>query len=301
MSLAKDLLLLNKNGQQASVFLIPNGIKKPSDFLKSIVLDYIESKNGINDVLATANDYNWNDAFNGIPNSFWNKHGVSFFDGTEVLLSGHVIETRVNINEILLESNRHIVVKDFGTLSIVKQFANEEDGVYGDIYSQEWHARSEHQGETILSGFGILDKETGYILDSARDWYDTLEDAEDDLPEGSKEVIDFTKLSGKALFDLVFPKPESPERQDFETEMDYERQAERNWDVYQENISTYGIEEHPELTDFKELDKTSEGWWSYQPLRFKKGEYVYEIVRKTHNSPQSADSELLYDTFKIIR
>lgn len=303
--LAKDLLLLNKAGKnphvQPSLILIPKNSENPIELLKGIVLEFVETNNGVQAVLNTSNDFNWNDAFNSIPDGFWYKYGVSFLDGTEVLLSGNVIEETVHEDENLLNEDRHVVVKEFEGISIVKLFATDENGVYGDIYNQEWHVRTEHQGENILEGFGILDNKTGYLLESTKDWYNTLEEAESDIPKTEKEVVDLTKFSGEELFDLVFPEPEEPDEDDFETEEEYKKAYEKydeDYENYEEANSAYGIEEHPDVTEFESTNTDVDDWYTYTTYQFKKGKHYFEIEEESHVI--NGEGGLRKETFRII-
>lgn len=302
--LAKDLVVLTKAGHsEPSLILVPKGKSHPMDFLREIVLDFVETAEGVQAVLNTSDDFNWNDAFNNIPDAFWNSYGVAFFDGTEVLLSGNVIEEIVDADERLLDDSRHIVVKEFENVTIIKQFANDEDGVYGDIYIQKWHAKLNHQGENILEGFGIMDNATGYLVESTRDWYNTLEEAELDIPKNEKEVVDLTKFSGQELFNLVFPEPESPDYYDYATEEEYEKAYAVYEDAYeaydQLHSSVYEIEEHPEVSDFETVNTDRDEWWEETTYQFKKGEHYFEIVEKSH--VMTADSDILFNTFRIVK
>jgi hypothetical protein len=63
-------------------------------------------------------------------------------------------------------------------LSVVPYFANDEDGVYGDIYKNVTNLRIDHPTAKILTGFGVRDSETGMSPEDAADWYATEADAQ---------------------------------------------------------------------------------------------------------------------------
>jgi hypothetical protein len=64
---------------------------------------------------------------------------------------------------------------------IVPLFANEENGIYGDIYNTVEEVLADHPGATVLTGFGILDEETGFLVDDTEDFYATEEEAREHM------------------------------------------------------------------------------------------------------------------------
>lgn len=64
------------------------------------------------------------------------------------------------------------------TKRIIPLFANEDHGIYGDIYNSEEEVLQDHPGATVIKGFGILDEETGYIADDTEDFYFTEAEAQ---------------------------------------------------------------------------------------------------------------------------
>jgi hypothetical protein len=63
-------------------------------------------------------------------------------------------------------------------LRIIPLFANEDHGIYGDIFNTAEEVLEAHPGATVLKGFGILDTETGYIADDTEDFYATEAEAQ---------------------------------------------------------------------------------------------------------------------------
>lgn len=68
-------------------------------------------------------------------------------------------------------------------LRIIPLFANEDNGIYGDIYSTVEEVLEEHPGATVLQGYGILDEETGFVVDESEDFYATEAEALEDMEE----------------------------------------------------------------------------------------------------------------------
>lgn len=68
-------------------------------------------------------------------------------------------------------------------LRIIQLFANEDNGIYGDIYSTVEEVLEEHPGATVLQGYGILDTETGFVVDESEDFYATEAEALEDMKE----------------------------------------------------------------------------------------------------------------------
>lgn len=46
-----------------------------------------------------------------------------------------------------------------------------------DIYDSLEDAQREHPHDQIMVGYGIVDKNTGLLLDDTKDWYDTYDSA----------------------------------------------------------------------------------------------------------------------------
>lgn len=65
--------------------------------------------------------------------------------------------------------------------SICLLCANILEGNYGDIYQSVEECLSEHPESEVMYGYGIIDNETGYIADWADDWYNTIEEAINDV------------------------------------------------------------------------------------------------------------------------
>lgn len=95
------------------------------------------------------------------------------------------IEAAKVIKEELIElrSCEHIVIRDLSNVQIIQLFANEiidEDDennrFYGDIYSKPQEVYQHHPNATLLVGYGIIDKSTGYIHEDSLDWYDDMRD-----------------------------------------------------------------------------------------------------------------------------
>lgn len=64
---------------------------------------------------------------------------------------------------------------------IIPLFANEDNGIYGDIFNTEQEVLEAHPGVTVLNGFGILDTETGFLVDESEDFYATEAEALEDM------------------------------------------------------------------------------------------------------------------------
>lgn len=67
------------------------------------------------------------------------------------------------------------------TKQIIPLFANEDHGIYGDIFTTVEDVLAAHPGATVLSGFGILDTETGFMADESEDFYATEAEAHEDM------------------------------------------------------------------------------------------------------------------------
>lgn len=66
-------------------------------------------------------------------------------------------------------------------LRIISLFANEDNGIYGDIYNTVEEVLEEHPGAVVLHGYGILDTETGFVVDESEDFYATEAEALEDM------------------------------------------------------------------------------------------------------------------------
>lgn len=72
------------------------------------------------------------------------------------------------------------VVKEYGDVAVVKFYANEWKGTYGDISSLKSDIEPAYPGAKILQGYGIINLSTGYCHEEAKDWYDSKEEALDE-------------------------------------------------------------------------------------------------------------------------
>ncbi len=64
-------------------------------------------------------------------------------------------------------------------LKIVSLFANKnEDGIYGDIYTSLEDCRNDHPNDEALVGFGVVDEDSGYLVDESDDFYPTEAEAQ---------------------------------------------------------------------------------------------------------------------------
>lgn len=109
------------------------------------------------------------------------------------------VEAAIIIKQELeeLNSSENIVVKDLGELAVIQLFANEvvdeedaDNRFYGDIYSKPSEVYKDHKEATLLVGYGVLDKSTGYLHDNTEDWYDTL-------PEALEAIKELTESAGE--------------------------------------------------------------------------------------------------------
>lgn len=78
------------------------------------------------------------------------------------------------------------IVKEIGKYQIIKLFANtmytnddKENGVsyYGDIYTSKEEVLLNHPNSKVMSGYGIIDMETGFIPDDTPDWFNSVDEA----------------------------------------------------------------------------------------------------------------------------
>lgn len=74
--------------------------------------------------------------------------------------------------------NKCGIVRKNNNFVIIKLFANNQDGYYGDIYESMDELLFEHEDCEVMYGYGIIDINTGYCPSEAYDWYDTIEEAE---------------------------------------------------------------------------------------------------------------------------
>lgn len=68
-------------------------------------------------------------------------------------------------------------------LRIIPLYANEDNGIYGDIFNTAEEVLEAHPGATVLTGFGILDTETGFVVDESEDFYVTEAEAQEDMEQ----------------------------------------------------------------------------------------------------------------------
>lgn len=298
---AKDILTLStyRDGNTIGhhIFLVPAGMTttEAETKIRTAILDYLSTDEGAGQVQLTCQDFNWGDAFNDVPDAFYQKHGIGVLDGTPASITGNHTSIEVIHDEVLLKPGHPTLVKEFDTLHITKLFANREDGTYGDIYSQKWDYLENYEEDEMMVGYGVYDPKTGFIVDEAADFYETLEEAEAfALSMGAKPVVNIFELEGAELFDHVFPAEPvnvvvSDDDDDFEAE-----------DLYQPE-TLYCIEDIEGVTNFEVTSEGVDGWYETCVATFEKDGNVFEIKEKTHTSPKVGDSELLYDTMKAIR
>ncbi|GAB6552322.1 hypothetical protein bcgnr5378_05410 [Bacillus cereus] len=75
------------------------------------------------------------------------------------------------------------VIKDIGDILVVTVYAADEGSrVYGDIHTDKSLVLGtcEDNGD-ILQGYGVLDKKTHQVLDPFESWYDSLDEALEDI------------------------------------------------------------------------------------------------------------------------
>lgn len=69
------------------------------------------------------------------------------------------------------------LIERIGTLDIINYYANEmEDGGYGDIACSPEEIWKAHPKVRVMSGFGIVHRDTGMSPDSADDWYEDIDE-----------------------------------------------------------------------------------------------------------------------------
>lgn len=63
---------------------------------------------------------------------------------------------------------------------LVLLFANLDPatGIYGDIYTDRQDCLLEHPGQSVITGYGVLDVGTALIVDGSEDFYATLDEAQ---------------------------------------------------------------------------------------------------------------------------
>ena len=71
------------------------------------------------------------------------------------------------------------VIKEVNGYYIVKFYANEWEGVYGDISTSKEEIMEMYPDANILEGYGFICPSTGFCPDEAGDWYDSVEEAEE--------------------------------------------------------------------------------------------------------------------------
>lgn len=72
------------------------------------------------------------------------------------------------------------VVEELNHTNIIKLFANEENGTYGDIYTSKESLVADYPDAQILEGFNFVMKNSGMSPDSSEDWYESVEQAKAD-------------------------------------------------------------------------------------------------------------------------
>lgn len=107
-------------------------------------------------------------------------------------------------------------VKDFGRFSIIEVYSNTEDSKYGNIsISMEEvledgrEVLNRNSSSSIIIGYCLYDNEIGYTPNSARDWHNTIDDAEKeyynffeveeefDIKQIRKEIIEYFNNKGE--------------------------------------------------------------------------------------------------------
>ena len=71
-------------------------------------------------------------------------------------------------------SNVLATIKDLG---IIRLYANEENGSYGEIYNSASEVLTHFPNATVLEGFGIIELSTGFCHSDSMSWYDSEEEA----------------------------------------------------------------------------------------------------------------------------
>jgi hypothetical protein len=72
------------------------------------------------------------------------------------------------------------VVEELNYTNIIKLYANEENGTYGDIYTSKESLVVDYPDAQILEGFNFVMKNSGMSPDSSEDWYESAERAKAD-------------------------------------------------------------------------------------------------------------------------
>lgn len=72
-----------------------------------------------------------------------------------------------------------------GTLALALLFANKDPntGIYGDIYSQPADVLRDHSRDQMLTGYGVLDLNTGLLTAASADFYKTATEAQDAMEQ----------------------------------------------------------------------------------------------------------------------
>lgn len=70
------------------------------------------------------------------------------------------------------------IVQTVNRYEIIKFYANEENGHYGDIYTSKEDVLKDHPQAEIMEGYGFIDPTIGFCPDEAGDWYETIEEVE---------------------------------------------------------------------------------------------------------------------------
>jgi hypothetical protein len=62
--------------------------------------------------------------------------------------------------------------------TVIVLYANNIDGVYGDIYTELHDLEKDHPEAHVLLGYGVMDTATGFTHIDSSDWYWTRVEAQ---------------------------------------------------------------------------------------------------------------------------
>lgn len=81
------------------------------------------------------------------------------------------------------------LIERVGTLDIIYYYANEmEDGGYGDIACSPEDVYKTHPKARLMTGFGVVDADTGMSPDSSEDWYEDIDEVRQYALDYQKEL-----------------------------------------------------------------------------------------------------------------
>lgn len=83
------------------------------------------------------------------------------------------------------------LIERVGTLDIIYYYANEmEDGGYGDIACSPEDIYKAHPASRLMTGFGVVEANTGMSPDSAEDWYEDIDEVRQYAVAYEKELLE---------------------------------------------------------------------------------------------------------------